>query len=851
MKVYLRDGKVRYIEGNPESPLNRGKVCLRAFSSIMGLYNPYRVRAPMKRTNPRKGVDIDPGWVEISWEEALDTVAARLRRIRETDPRKLAVWWGFGAPEGAIISARGSDRPGAEENIFTSAFGTPNMIFSRPLCSIHYACNLVQGQSPEATSDLQHCRYLIAPGRTLGPNVATAHGSRRFIDAIDRGMKLVVIDPRFSPEASKAYRWLPVRPGADLAFALSMIYLIFYEIKKFDEDSVKKRTNGPYLIGPDGYYLRDSSTAKPLIWDPVDNRARTFDDPSIRDYALEGCFTAAGATAIPALQIVKDQVREYTPEWAENITTIPAAKIRQVTREFVEHACIGQTITIEGVEFPFRPAHFAGSGRGAMSHKNGTYFDLAGKIINLLVGSLEVPGGLTGNRGHGPQILKPDADGTVTAIGESVGVPFKYPPDHAGGFEFYPHAHALPHILARTLLDREKYHLPYDLEAMLFCGSNPVRATSDRELMIEAFRHVPFIASFALNFDETAMLSDILLPEHHFLERKYARFYGMPMISHQNLDDSIRGLTAAFGRNPVRPLYNTRLMDDVLIDIADRAGFLRGPGGLNDLMNAGFHLEGKNRLETGKKYTMDHVFDKRIKQAFGEKYSFDFLLQHGVIYKYENSGKRGYNFFYWPGNTTRFPVYFTRLKESGDRMRANLRNNNLSFPALEDEEDYFRYFQPVPQWVEQPGQGAGPEYDMWACNWKTNFMSFGNGSTQENAWLSEIRLNDPYELFIWINTATAGRKGLRDAQSVCVESPWGITRGKLKLTELIHPEVLGIPACYGSRTPLMCPYAQEGPHFNSLISGEPNTQIDPVHGGVNIGPRVRLYPDPERGTADG
>jgi anaerobic selenocysteine-containing dehydrogenase len=843
LKVYLKGGRVQYLEGNPESPINRGKACLRSISSIMGLYNPYRVKTPMKRTNSEKGIDVDPGWVEISWDEALDTVASRFKKIRQSDPRKLAVWWGFGAPESAIITARGSEKPGAGENIFTKAFGTPNMIFSRPLCSIHYACNLVHAQSPESISDLQLCQYLIAPGRTIGPNVATTHGSRRFIEAIERGLKLVVVDPRFSPEASKAYRWLPIRPGTDLAFALSMIYVIFYEIKKFDQWSVKNRTNGPYLIGPDGYYVRDSSTGKPLIWDPADSRTKTFDDPSVKDYALEGEYILAGLSARPALQIIKEQMKEYTPEWAESITTIPAQTIREVTGEFVEHAHIGSTINIEGFEFPFRPAHFAGSGRGAMSHKNGTYFDLAGKIINLLVGSLEVPGGLTGNRGQGPQILKPDSDGIVTSIGEAIGVPFKYPPDHVGGSEFYPHAHALPHILARTVLDPEKYYLPYELEAMLVCGSNPIRATSDREMMIEAFRRVPFTVSFAFNFDETAVMSDILLPDHHFLERRYAKFYGLPMITHQNIDDGIRGLVAAVGRNPVKPLYNTRLMDDVLIEIADRAGFLKGPGGLNDYMNTGFRLEDKNRLDLDEKYTMDDIFDRRIKQLFGEQYSFEFLLRHGVMYRYDTPGKLGFNYYYWPGNTTRFPIYFNKLKESGDTMRANLRKYNISIPALKDNEDYFRYYQPVPQWTDNYEGDIPSEYDLWACSWKTNFMPFGTGDTQENAWLSEVRQNDPYEQYIWINTGTAREKGLKDEDRVCVESPYGKTRGKLRVTELIHPEVIGIPACYGSSTPLMCPYAREGPHFNSLISGEQNTQIDPVHGGINIGPKVKVYLD--------
>jgi len=843
LKVYLKDGVVTNIEGNPDSPLGQGKVCLRAIAGIMGLYNPYRVKAPLKRTNPEKGPDVDPAWVEISWEEAIDTVVARLKKIREEDPRKLAVWEGWGAPEDFLITCKEIDKSVNYTHgflIFPKAFGTPNEVFGRNLCAIHYACNLVHGQHPEYITDLQHCKYLIAPGRTVGPNVAATHATQRFLDAIERGMKLVTLDPRFSPEASKAYRWLPVRPGTELAFALAMIHVIFYELKKFDEWFVKNRTNGPYLISPDGYYVRDKSTKKPLLWDPGDNRAKIFDDPSIKDYALEGEYMVEGVKAKPALQLIKERMKEYTPEWAEDITSITASTIREVTQEFVEHAMIGSTITIDGFEFPLRPAQFGGSGRGTMSQKGGTYFDLAGNIINMLVGAVEVPGGITGNRNPGPcaETLEPNEDGVVTPIMEAVGTPFKYPPDHAAMSEFYPHSHATPQVLARAVLNPEKYYLPYQLEAMLLCGANSIRASVDREVLIEAFKKVPFIATFSLNFDEVTMMADIVLPEHHFLERRYARFY---LVTHQSIDDSVRGLVMAMGRNPVKPLFNTRRMDDVLIEIADRVGFLTGPGGINDLVNLAFQLKGKNKLDLDKKYTIDEMIDRRIKQVFGNEYSFDHLLEHGIIYKYDATGKRGYNYYYWPDNKTRHPIYFDALKASGDRMRENLNKHNIEIPAWKDQEDYFKYYEAIPYWIPNPEFTAPPEYDMWVCNWKTHFMPFGTANTQENAWLAELREEDPYEMYVWINTQTANRKGLEDEDEVCVESRYGKTMGKLKLTELIHPEVVGIPGCYGSSTVMMSPDAKEGTYFNILMTGQEDTGIDPVTGSVCVSPKVKVY----------
>lgn len=842
LKVHLKEGVVTKIEGNPDVPPAFGKFCTRAAASLIELYNPYRVKTPLKRTNPEKGPDIDPGWVEISWEEAIDTVVARLKKIREEDPRKIAMWWGWGAPQCLLMCTRELDKNGSilRHSMYPSAFGTPNEANSRPLCAIHYASNLVHGHHPEYITDLQFCKYLISPGRTVGPNIGSSHGTKRCIEALERGMKMVVIDPRFSPEASKAYRWLPVRPGTELAFALAMIHSILYEVKKFDEWFIKNRTNGPYLIGPDGYYFRDSSSKKPLVWDSSDNQAKTFDDSSVKDYALEDEYTVNGVKVKPAMQLIKERMKEYTPEWAEGITSIPAKTIREVTQEFVEHASIGSTITIDGFEFPLRTSQFGGSGRGTVSQRGGTYFDLAGKIINMLVGAMEVPGGATGNRNPGPcaDTLRPDEDGVVTPYMEAIPAPFTYPPDTIGMSEFYPHAHATPYILTRAVIDPKKYHLQYELEAMLNCGSNSMRSCCERELFIEAFKKVPFLVTFAINFDEVTMMSDIVFPDHHFLERRYGKFYG---VSHQSIDDSTRGLVMAMGRNAVEPLYNTRLMDDVLMEIADKVGFLYGEGGLNDIVNRSFKLEGKNKLDLDKKYTIEDMIDRRSKQLFGDEYGFEYLLEHGTKYRYDPSGKRSYNYFYWPDNKTRHPIYFNRLKASGDRTRGNLRKHNVKIPNWENQEDYFKYFEAIPYWIPPPEYTAPPEYDMWAINWKSAFMAHGTGNTQENAWLAELRESDPYEMYVWINTETAGKKGIEDGDTVCIESRYNKVTGISKLTELIHPEVVGIAACYGSSTFMMSPDAKKGTHFNLLMTGKEDVGIDPVSGSLTISPRVKIY----------
>jgi anaerobic selenocysteine-containing dehydrogenase len=845
MLVRIRDGVVMETKGDPDCPTNRGKLCVRGgLAAIPGYYSPHRIKNPLKRTNPRKGLDEDPAWVEISWDEALNLVAERLRKIRKEDPRKFVFMEGWGTCDalfGREVFLKQPDGTSRYGSMFSIAANTPNHVNSHgPLCAMHYSSNLVHGTHPEQIADLQYCQYLIAPGRTVGPNTASTHSSKRFNRAMERGMKLVVIDPRCSAEASKAHRWIPIRPGTELALALAMVHVMLYELKKFDEWFVKNRTNGPYLIGPDGLYFRDPETSKPMMWDTSDGQPKVFSDETMKDPALEGEYQVNGQTLRPAFSLIKKGMETYTPEWAEGLTTISAQLIRTVTQEFVEHAMIGSTIMIDGFVFPFRPAQFATSGRGSMSHKNGMFFDLMGKMINMLVGSVELPGGFTGgNRpGPNPNVLRPDADGVVTPIAEAVGHPFKFPPDCIDGYEFFPIKHATPHLMARNILDPKKYHIRYEVDTILLSGSNPIRSDTDPELFIEAFRKVPFIVSISSQMDEAAVMSDVILPSSHFLEKTGIRVYKPPL---QSIDDELRGLEMILGRKPAPKLHNTLDSDEIKLELADRAGFLKGPGGLNDIINQANRLEGKYKLDLDRKYTLEEIWNRIIQQTFGDEYDYTYLTEHGFLYKYTATGKKGYNYYYWPDNKTRHPIYFNRLKETGDTLKKNLEKQGITHPGYKDDSQFFKFYQPVPFWIPNDESEAPPEYDLYVINWKTNFRIHGTGSNIENAWLKEIRESDPYETYVVINSETARKKNLRDGDRVCLESRYGKTEGRLRLSELIHPEVLGVPGNYGGkRSRFLNPVSSDAAWYNVLLASDEEHHLEPISGGIENSPKVKL-----------
>ena len=299
--VHLEDGVVVKIEGNREAPPNYGSLCARGNSEIISLYSPYRAKVPLVRTNPEKGLDVDPMWKEVTWDETLNIVAERLGKVREKDPRGLVICEGFGNRETIL------------RQDFGRAFGTPNQVGSHgPLCTVHYATCLVHAGHPESIADVEYCQYLVTLGRSLGPNFAAVGATRRFAKAIERGMKLVVVDPRSSYEASKG-EWVPIRPGTDLAFLLAMAHVMMHEGLPYDQWFMKNRTNAPYLIGSYGNYYRDPETKKPMMWDPVEKSAKTFDS-KFEDASLTGTYTINGVACRAGFDLIREGFAEYTPE---------------------------------------------------------------------------------------------------------------------------------------------------------------------------------------------------------------------------------------------------------------------------------------------------------------------------------------------------------------------------------------------------------------------------------------------------------------------------------------------------------------------------------------------------------
>ena len=829
--VHLEDGVVTRVEGRDDVPPNYGSLCPRGNSAIMSLYNPYRVKTPLVRTNPEKGLEVDPRWKEVSWDEALDITAKELKKIRDEDPRGLVMCEGWGERDTILRIP------------FRLAYGTPNEIGSHgPLCTVHYATGLIHGNFPVSIVDLEYCEYHITLGRSLGPNFATTGGTRKLMKALDRGMKLVCVDPRCSNEASKG-EWVPIRPGSDYAFLLSMAHVMMYEIQTYDTEFLVKRTNSTYLIGPDGNYLRDKETNKPLVWDKKRMQAVPFNTKEI-DPALQGTYTIDGIQATTSFDMVRNSFITYTPEWAETITTVPSKAIRRIAREFVDHARIGSTIDIDGFTFPFRPVSL-NTERNVTNHRGGTYGDLTGKLINMMVGCIEVPGGCLGSGYRGAIAAAPTEDGTVKPGYEAEPKPFHFPPNHIGLEEFFPNCHTTPHLAVNAILEPEKYYVDYEVKAWLSVGGNPIRMNAQPEKYVEAFKKIPFSVSIAYHMDEPAIMADVILPEHSFLERlRVAPFYPQ----HQSISDEVNGLQMIQMRQPVPKLFNTMHVDDIFMELAERIGILYGEGGLYDHLNNGedwlikdhgLNLVDPYKLDVNTKHSLVEIFDSQIRGwKFGDGTGFDELNKIGYK-EYWQPRKNFYLYYYYPGDQAKYEFYFQHLKNTGDELHKNLKDNNIAFPGVEDDEHIFEMYQPIPHYVKNSETDPPKAYDLWAINWKTPYFSSDVGNVTGNPWLAELYKADPFEAVVCLNSETARRKSLKDGDPVTVASRYGSLQVIVRVSELFHPDAVGISGGYGGGNKHGNPLNRKGPNFNALLTTDIKT-LDGVSAGQETAPAVKI-----------
>ncbi|MCH8188307.1 MAG: molybdopterin-dependent oxidoreductase, partial [Proteobacteria bacterium] len=793
-------------------------------------YNPDRVQQPMKRTNPKKGREHDPGFVPITWDEALDMVAGKLKEIRDKGildeqgyPRLASTFGGGGTATQylgtfpAFMSAWGAIDQG-----FGSGQGVKCYHSEHLYGELWHRAFIVSPDTP-------YCNYVINCGNNVEASGGVV-GVWREADARVRGMKRVQVEPHLSVTGAVSAEWIPIKPKTDAAFLYGILHRILHERywrEVCDVPFITNDSNSPYLVGPNGYFLRDRKTKKPLIWDLGDNEAKPF-DAKIKEPALTGTFEAAGieegpddqvwthkkATVRPAFQALLDHMKPFTPEWAEGECEVPAARIRSVADEYLAHACVGETIEIEGVTLPFRPVAVM-LGKGVNNGWGGYQTCWARTLLAVLVGALEVPGGTLGTAVR----LNRPADSRHKSVAPMRDGFMDYPFNETTkqGWQSKPHIRNAYRTLVPLAANSPwsaalgPAHLPWLFQKKLpnnwpkqtkpemwICyRTNPAISSWDAPEVAKRVAEFPFTVAFAYTHDETNHMADVLLPEATDLESLQLMRLGTTKYTEQFWKHEGWAIRQPAGDKTV----DCRDMTDIATELADRLGLLEEYNAAINRGAAGMRLTGEGfdySLDVTKAHGLEDIWDAVAKAAShdlsdGEEvHGIDWFKEHGFMLK-PYSQLEWYLYPTLKAQGLRFEMpYQERILRHGSQLAERLHEVGIEWWDKQLEEyEALPSYKPFPEiWINYAKEvGRDPaEFPFWAVTSRS--MQYAWGANVGIPMINEVAQNISGHKGVIINRTAAGKLGLAEGDPVVIESVAGVTKGYAVLREGIRPDTV-------------------------------------------------------------
>jgi len=381
----MKSGKVSYIEGNRDHPVNKGVLCAKGAAGIMQINAPSRLQTPLRRVGPRGSGAFQP----ISWEEALQTATDWLAPLREKAPEKLAFF-------------TGRDQSQSFTGWWAQQFGTPNYAAHGGFCSVNMAAAgiyTIGGAFWEfGQPDWQHTKLFVMFG------VAEDHDSNPIKIGLGklkaRRSRVIAVNPIRTGYAAIADDWLGITPGTDGLLILSLIHCLL-EAGRIDLPYLSQFTNAGFLVteaeGPEkGLFVRNAES-QPFVIDRKTRHPAAWDGKGVEPDL--GAVWQGNRTVFQHMaETYLDPA--YAPEAVAARTGIPAQRIRQLAAELAE-AAFDHAIVLDQPwtdfrgnqhpNMPGRPVSFHAM-RGISAHSNGFQTARALHLLQILLGAVETPG---------------------------------------------------------------------------------------------------------------------------------------------------------------------------------------------------------------------------------------------------------------------------------------------------------------------------------------------------------------------------------------------------------------------------------------------------------------------------
>ena len=830
IRVHLRDGEIRYIDGNPNHPLNKGVICAKGASGIMKQVSPARLTQPLLR---RAGSERGAGEFEpISWERAFAILTERLGRIRATDPKKFAFF-------------TGRDQMQALTGLFARQFGTPNYAAHGGFCSVNMAAGMIYtigGSFWEfGGPDLERAKLFVMIG------TAEDHHSNPLKIALGKfkraGGRFISINPVRTGYSAIADEWIPIKPGTDGALFMALLHELI-ATGLVDREFLKRFTNAPQLVVLDegdreGLFAFDPDPAKgppgdgrephnKLVWDVPTQSVKAAYPEGIADGcdpALEGHYTLADGTKVaPSFQLLRERVASCTPEWAEAITGIPAERIRKLAHE------MGDTALKQAFELPIawtdawgkvhpttqaRPVAFHAM-RGLAAHSNGFQTVRALAVLMSVLGTIDAPGGFRHKAPYprhivpnyrafnSPEMIHPNTPLNAAPLGFPAnpeelainpdGSPIRI--DHAFSWEHPLSAHGLMHNVIGNAVRGD----PYRIDTLMIFMANMAWNSSmntmvAREMLNRKDEHGEYMIPFLVVCDafqsETVAFADLVLPDTTYLERHdVMSMLDRPISEFDGPVDSVRVPV-------VPPMGQCKPFQEVLIELASRLkfpAFTKADGsrkftGYPDFVvnfepqpGIGFLMGWRG--EDGEKHLRGAPNPKQWEMYAKNDCVFQYHMPETMHFM-RNWNREYLDFAKDKGwRQKNDPVQLALYSDTLQSFRLAAQGKTAGRQPPEHlRERIATYFDPLPFWYA-PLEEAATDLAAYPLNAITQRpMAQYHSWDSQNAWLRQIHSHN----YLQVNPLTAQKAGIADGGWCWVESQWGKVRCMIRTSEAVEP----------------------------------------------------------------
>ena len=829
IKVHLKGGRIRYIEGNREHPVNKGVLCAKGSAGIMNHYSPARLQKPLRRVGPRgSGV-----YEEIEWDEAIATATGWLSAIRNSDPRKLALF-------------TGRDQSQALTGWWASQFGTPNYAAHGGFCSVNMAAAglySIGGSFWEfGEPDWENTKYFMMFG------VAEDHDSNPIKIGLGKlkthgAAKFVSVNPIRTGYSAIADEWIGIRPGTDGLFVLALIQELL-RAGKIDENYLRRYTNAAWLVIQDegaadhGLFARNDA-GQPLVFDETTQAVAGAHAADVVAQLSGKVTLPDGRMAVPAFHLVAKRCLDprYAPDAVAAETGIEAAVIRRIAAE-IAHAAFEQTVEIDQPWVDWTGRHHdkmvgrpvaMHAMRGISAHSNGFHTCRNIHVLQMILGAIDTPGSFR-YKPPFPRPTPPAIKPAGRAADINPGKPMPGPPlgfpvspqdllveadgtprrlDKAFSWEAPLAAHGMMHQVIRNAWAGE----PYKIDTLFMFMANmswnssmntagTMEMLTDKDPTTGDYK-IPHIIYSDAYASEMVAYADLILPDTTYLERwDCISLLDRPICDADGVADSIRQPVVAPDRD-VRPFQ------DVLIDIGTRLGLPglvkedgspRYPGGYPDYLvhherKPGVGMLAGWRGTDGGRAGVGAVNEGQLDAYVANKCFWrQEIPAEARYFKHANQA-----YLEWATGMGLLdrpePIFLQLYSEVLQKFRLAAQGHGDVQPPDAHRERIATYFDPLPLWY-MPFEEVAVETDAFPLHAITQRpMAMYHSWGSQNAWLRQIHGDNR----LHIHHATAARLGIANGDWVAVTSHHGRIKAQVKLMDGVNPHTVWTWNAIGKR----------------------------------------------------